>query len=61
MFIHNVYESNYMFCFVEVIPKGIENIFLAATVGSFYKQVMPKKSVDFGLCITAVHWLSERY
>ena len=53
--------SNYMFCFAEVIPKRIENIFLAATVGSFYKQVMPKESLDFGLCITAVHWLSERY
>ena len=35
------------------------DLFLMAVGESFFNQVMPNLSVDMGLCLTAVHWLSE--
>ena len=54
-------NGNQIFCFAEVVSKGTENMFWAATAGSFFTQVMPKESIDFGLCLTAAHMLSKRY
>ena len=37
-----------------------DNVFVTASGASFYQQVLPNDSVDFGFSATSFHWLSEK-
>jgi SAM dependent carboxyl methyltransferase. len=38
----------------------VENIYPLFSANSFYKQILPHNSLDFGFSATAMHWLSKK-
>ena len=38
----------------------IENVYPLFSANSFYKQILPHNSLDFGFSATAMHWLSKK-
>ena len=39
--------------------QNIENVYPLFSANSFYKQILPHNSLDFGFSATAMHWLSK--
>ena len=40
--------------------ENIENVYPFFSANSFYKQILPDNSLDFGFSATAMHWLSKK-
>ena len=40
--------------------RDYDNVYVLASGTSFYRQVFPSESIDFGYSCTALHWLSEK-
>jgi len=38
----------------------VENVYPFFSANSFYKQILPDNSLDFGFSATAMHWLSKK-
>ena len=38
----------------------LENVYPFFSANSFYKQILPDNSLDFGFSATAMHWLSKK-
>ena len=40
--------------------ENVENVYPFFSANSFYKQILPDNSLDFGFSATAMHWLSKK-
>ena len=40
--------------------ENVENVYPFFSANSFYKQIFPDNSLDFGFSATAMHWLSKK-
>jgi len=40
--------------------ENVENVYPFFSANSFYKQIIPDNSLDFGFSATAMHWLSKK-